>query len=274
MKRISLPHFAAAGSKARAMTGGQATWTLTAGRAIRAIPTVEKLANNAKSHASSFDGACTNISGRARLIKAPRGLYHAAVAALLLVAFLLQGTWAQAGVTGNIAGVVRDSAGAPVAGAQVRAVSPSQAGSTTTDSGGHFILLSLSPDTYTITVSKGGYGPTSAPGQVVFADQTQQVTLMLQKQLQSIAHVTSTATGSLVKSGVGGDLYSVNAAQITSSASATGGGNLNTAYSAIATVPGLYVGAFGSGWNQGVVVRGQNPWTTGFEYDGIPVNRS
>ncbi|HEY3676563.1 MAG TPA: TonB-dependent receptor, partial [Candidatus Tumulicola sp.] len=205
----------------------------------------------------------------------PRTLRQAAVAVLILMAFLFQETWALAGVTGNIAGVVRDSKGAPVAGASVKVVSPSQAASSTTDSGGHFIILSLAPDTYTLTVAKTGYAPTTSPGEVIFADQTQQVSVTLSVQLATIAHVTSTAAGSLVKSGVGGDLYNVSAAQAAAAAPLGGGSNLNNAYSALASVPGVQTNVGGAGWDfNAAYVRGQNSYYTGFEYDGIPINRA
>ncbi|HTU82976.1 MAG TPA: carboxypeptidase regulatory-like domain-containing protein, partial [Candidatus Acidoferrales bacterium] len=173
-----------------------------------------------------------------------------------------------------MAGSVKDSSGAPVAGVTVQAVSPSQTANATTDAGGHFDLLNLAPDTYTINLTKEGYTPVALPGNIVFADQTIQVNVTMQKSLKQIARVTATAASSLVKAGVGGDLYSVNSSQIQAASSSNGGGNLNSAYSAISSVPGVYVGAFGMGWNQSTVVRGENPFFTGFEYDGIPVNRS
>src|SRR5580704_10870847 len=93
-------------------------------------------------------------------MRSHRTLRHAVTSALLLVAFLSQGTWALAGVTGNISGTVKDSNGAPIAGAQVQAVAPSGTRTATTDSGGHFVMLSLGPDTYTLTLTKEGYlGP-------------------------------------------------------------------------------------------------------------------
>ena len=204
-----------------------------------------------------------------------RTLRHAATAALLLVAFLVQGTWALAGVTGNIAGTVRDSNGAPVAGARVQAVSPSQTAAATTDAGGHFTILSLAPDTYTINVTKQGYADTAVPGEVVFADQTQQVAVTMAKALQTIAHVTAQGAGNLVKSGVGSDLYNVTASQAAAAAALGGGSNLNNAYSAMSTVPGVQVNVGGAGWDfNAAYVRGQNSYYTGYEYDGIPINRA
>jgi hypothetical protein len=202
-------------------------------------------------------------------------LRRGCVAVLVLVAFLVQGTWALAGVTGNLAGTVRDNTGAPVAGATVQVVSPSQQASATTDAGGRFTLLSLAPDTYTVNISKAGYQSTSFPGNVVFADQTQQSTFTISKTLKVIANVTAVGAGALVKSGVGSDLYNVNAAQAAAASAFGGGGNLNNAYSALASVPGVQVNQGGLGWTfNASYVRGQNQYYTGYEYDGIPINRS
>ncbi len=208
-------------------------------------------------------------------MSSPRTLRRAVTAASLLVAFLFQGTWALAGVTGNMAGIVKDQSGAPIAGVQVQAVAPSGSRTATTDSGGRFIILSLSPDTYTVNLTKEGYQPIAYPGNTVFADQTDQVALAMNKTLQTIARVTSSAGSSLVKSGVGGDLYSVNATQAAAAQALGGGGNLNNAYSAMASVPGVQTSLGGLGWDYNAAyVRGQNSYYTGYEYDGIPVNRA
>jgi Carboxypeptidase regulatory-like domain/TonB dependent receptor/TonB-dependent Receptor Plug Domain len=204
-----------------------------------------------------------------------RTLRHAVISALLLVAFLSQGTWALAGVTGNITGTVKDTTGVPVAGAIVQAVSPSTTRQATTDAGGHFVILSLPPDTYTISLSKAGYQGVSFPGVTVFADQTLTLAYTMSRALRTIAHVTSAAGASLVKSGVGSDLYSVNSQQAAAAAALGGGGNLNNAYSAMASVPGIQTSPGGMGWDfNAAYVRGQNSYYTGYEYDGIPVNRA
>ena len=208
-------------------------------------------------------------------MKQQRTLRFTSVAVLVLVAFLFQETWALAGVTGNVTGIVRDSNGVPLAGVSVKAVSPSQTATATTDPTGHFVLLSLAPDTYTLSLNKNGYQGISVGGTVVFADQTQTVSYALTKTLKTIASVTSQAGSSLVKSGIGGDLYSVNASQAAAAAALGGGGNLNSAYSAMASVPGIQTSQGGMGWDfNAAYVRGQNSYYTGFEYDGIPINRS
>jgi len=204
-----------------------------------------------------------------------RTLRRAVIAASLVVAFLSQGTWALAGTTGNIAGMITDSKGVPIAGVQVQAVAPSGSRAATTDAGGRFTILSLGPDTYTISLTKSGYQPYSYPGVVVFADQTQQVAYRMTPALVTIARVTSSAGTSLVKSGVGSDLYNVTAAQAAAAQALGGGGNLNNAYSAMASVPGVQTSQGGMGWDfNAAYVRGQNSYYTAFEYDGIPINRS
>jgi hypothetical protein len=202
-------------------------------------------------------------------------LRRAAVALSVLAAFLFQETWALAGVTGNLGGTIKDSSGAPIAGVHVQAVSPSETRTATTDAGGRFIILSLAPDTYTLNFSKDGFENISYPGNVVFADQTQQVAYTMQKSLRTIAHVTAQSAASLVRSGVGGSLYSVNATQAQAARALGGSGNLNNAYSAMASVPGVQTSQGGMGWDfNAAYVRGQNSYYTAYEYDGIPVNRA
>ena len=78
-----------------------------------------------------------------------------------------------------------------------------------------------------------------------------------------------------MKSGVGSDLYNVTARQAAAAAALGGGSNLNNAYSAMSTVPGVQVNIGGAGWNfNAAYVRGQNQYYTGYEYDGIPINRA
>ncbi len=198
-----------------------------------------------------------------------------AIALTLFVAFVCQETWALAATTGGLGGTVLDAdTAAPIAGAQVTAVSPSQTATVTTDAGGHFIFLDLGPDTYTVTASKGGYQSTSVPGQVVFADTVQQVALRMPKSLRTIAHVTSAAGSALVKSGTTADIYSVNASQAAASAALGGGGSLNQAYSAIATMPGAYVVPNQTGYFETVNIRGGDYDQVGYEFDGVPVLRS
>src|SRR6516165_9815202 len=93
------------------------------------------------------------------------------VAPALAGLFLSQVTWALAGTTGVLRGTVSDaSTAAPIAAATVTATSPSGTVTTTSDAAGHFAFLSLSPDTYTVSVQKQDYVEQSTSGVSVFAD--------------------------------------------------------------------------------------------------------
>ncbi|MGB8518882.1 MAG: carboxypeptidase regulatory-like domain-containing protein, partial [Candidatus Tumulicola sp.] len=198
---------------------------------------------------------------------------HVVSALILLVAFASQVTWALAGTTGGLSGSVVDAdSGAPVAGADVTIASPSQTATRTTDAAGRFVYLVLPPDTYTVTVTKNGYQSISVPGQVVFADTVQTVSVRLLKALRTIAHVSAIGAGSLVKSGTTSDVYSVNASAQKAASALGGGGSLNSAYSAVASVPGAYVPANQTGYFQTVSIRGGDYDQVGYEFDGVPVN--
>ncbi|MDQ2865220.1 MAG: TonB-dependent receptor [Candidatus Eremiobacteraeota bacterium] len=194
--------------------------------------------------------------------------------AVSIAALLGTGLPAFAGTTGALSGVVSDDAKAPVAGARVTVTSPSQTSTVTTDAGGHFAFVSLAPDEYTIAVMHAGYDNASLSGVAVFADASQVVGISLRKALKTIATVTSRSAGDLVRSGTTADVYSVNAAQQARTNVLGGGGNLNSAYSAISAVPGAYVPTNQSGYNQAVHVRGGDSSEVGYEFDGIPVNRA
>lgn len=199
------------------------------------------------------------------------------IAAVLAFLFIIDARplEALAGTTGGVSGTVTDQkTDSPVAGASVTITSPSQSVATTTDSAGHFVFVSLNPDTYTISVDKSGYDGTTLAGVTVFADQLQAVALTITPALKTIANVRSQSPLSPVKPGVTTDVYSVNPAMTQAAAPLGGGGGLNNAYSAIAAMPGAYVPSQQAGDFQDVYVRGGNYDQLGYEYDGIPMNRS
>ncbi len=179
-----------------------------------------------------------------------------------------------AGTTGTLSGNIRDENNAPIAGASITATSPSQTVSSRTDASGHFAFVSLAPDEYTIAVEKEGFNNVSVAGIAVFADASQIVSVTMHKALRTIATVTSRSSGELVRSGTTADVYSINAAQQERTSVLGGGGNLNSAYSAIASVPGAYVPTNQNGYLQAVHVRGGDATEIGYEFDGIPVNRA
>ncbi len=101
-------------------------------------------------------------------------------ALVLLVGFASQSAWALAGTSGGMAGIVTDSkTGAPVSDVKVKITSPSDAHSVTTDAHGHYVVFSLQPDDYTLTLEKPGYVTKTVTGYSVYADQTQRYDLTL-----------------------------------------------------------------------------------------------
>ncbi|MBV8198654.1 MAG: TonB-dependent receptor [Candidatus Eremiobacteraeota bacterium] len=197
------------------------------------------------------------------------------IGALFLLSVLLGGPRALAGTTGSLTGTVLDAAKkSPIAGAVVTAASPSQVARVTTDSAGRFTFLSLAPDTYTVSAEHAGYEALSIAGIAVFADQSQVIPMALQPSLKTIARVASRSSLSPVRPGTGTDVYSVNPALTNAAATLGGGGGLNNAYSAIAAMPGAYVPPNQVGVNQTVYIRGGYYDQIGYEYDGVPINRS
>jgi hypothetical protein len=201
-----------------------------------------------------------------------QGFLRIALLALLLLTF--QGTWALAGTTGGLSGAVVLSDGTPLAGAKVAATSPSESTSTTTDATGHFSFVSLTPDTYTVTASKDGYDTVSLSGVTVLADATQTVTVHTETTAKVLGHVTTTASGALVKAGTTADVYSINSTTNGKVAGLGGGGSLNQSYGAVASTPGVVVPPGQAGWFQTIHIRGGDFDQVGYEFDGVPVLRS
>jgi outer membrane receptor protein involved in Fe transport len=202
------------------------------------------------------------------------------VAFLLIFAFVFQGTTSVlAGTTGGISGIVVDaSTNQPLAGARVTAASPSQTATTTADAGGHYTFLSLAPDTYAVSVAPvGDHDAYSVNGVTVQADQTLNIVLQQPHKLRSIGSVTSRSASALVKAGTTADVYSINATTQDKASAFGGGGTLNSAWSALTSVPGVSVAPGASGYigaGAGVSIRGGDYNQIGYELDGIPVNRS
>jgi hypothetical protein len=199
--------------------------------------------------------------------------------ALMLVAFSIVGTGIQvatAGTTGGITGAFVDAVtSAPIVAATVSAVSPSQTAMSHTDAAGRFSFLSLIPDTYTVTAAKDGYQTVTRQGVGVFADQSENIVLRAEKAAKSLGTVTTVGSSlSPVRAGTTTDVYSVSPALTKAASTLGGGGGLNNVYSGIASMPGAFVPPNQLGVNQTVYIRGGFYDQIGFEYDGVPVNRS
>jgi hypothetical protein len=204
-----------------------------------------------------------------------RSLLYRLIAAAIVTSLAMSAHPSVAGTTGSLAGLVLDAATAgPLADVTVTASSPSQVATTRTDVRGNFVFLSLAPDTYTVSFQRTGYEPLSSTGISIFADQAQNLSFSLHKSLKTIASVQARSSLSEVRPGTMTDVYSVNPAVTKAAAPIGGGGGLNNVYSAIAAMPGAYVPNGQMGVNQTVYIRGGYYDQIGYEYDGVPVNRS
>jgi hypothetical protein len=165
-------------------------------------------------------------------------MYRRLSAGLLVAAlFFLNILPAGAGTTGGLRGRITDAAThAGIAGVRVTVSSPSQTASSTTDAQGSFVFLSLSPDTYTISVSPPGYDAVAQSGITVVSDQVQTTSLSAVKTIRTIGRTTSRSASNIVRPGTTNDVYSVNA-QTQETVQALGGpGSLNQAYSGMAAI--------------------------------------
>ena len=105
---------------------------------------------------------------------------------------------AQSVTTGAIGGVVTDSAGTPVGGAQIQvrnaASGYSVAGSTRDN--GRFLVANLEVGSYSVTVRRIGFGSQTRENVVVSLTQTTQVDFRLTAQAAQLSGVAIVATTS------------------------------------------------------------------------------
>ena len=98
---------------------------------------------------------------------------------------------------GRISGSVRDSGGAPIAGATVLLSGPQRA-STATDNAGNFTFAALPAGTYAVTADKGGYDPAGVSA-IAVSDNAVTITVTLEQaslsSIRQIAHAVASARG-------------------------------------------------------------------------------
>ncbi len=210
-----------------------------------------------------------------RLTRIRRASVKCVIASLLAVAIMAlsaPSAFAAGGVYGTLSGTVLDSTTrAPINGASVTAKSPSNSYSATTDSSGHFSILGVGVDTYTIIVTAPGHDIVNVPGVTVFGDQTNSIgTVSLEPHLATIARVTSRSVSSAYQPTQTTDQYTINQQQITE---ATGKAYSTNENQALLSVPGVTLtnnkGMTGGGTTQ-VTIRGGAAYEVGYQFDGVP----
>jgi hypothetical protein len=192
-------------------------------------------------------------------------LPFAVVAAVVLLAGLSTfRASAQTANTGGIVGVVTDASGKPLADVRVTASAPSQTASAVSSANGFYSILSLIPDTYTVSFQKEGYTAVSVPGITVVQEQTQRVNEQMRTELRTIATVRASGASNLVKPNETGDVYTVSGAQLTAATNPVG--SLETIYQWMAITPGVTATI-----NSQPRIRGGQVTDLGYEFEGIPI---
>jgi hypothetical protein len=192
-----------------------------------------------------------------------------ALLTLMLVALVCSRAALAAETTATIVGMVRDEAGAPVAGGRIVLTSASGHYEVHSDRSGRFTLAAVTPDTYAVSVDAPNFahyeqhGVTANPGSTVRLD------LRLAPTLRVIGSVTAN-TRSAFTVGSPQDSFTVSGAQARGPTSASASGlasyTRGTVQSAVATVPGVQQDQFAN-----VILRAGKVDDVVFSYDAVPV---
>ncbi|HEX8806349.1 MAG TPA: carboxypeptidase regulatory-like domain-containing protein [Candidatus Aquilonibacter sp.] len=178
---------------------------------------------------------------------------------------------AAGGLYGNLRGSVKDAkTGAPIAGAAVVAKAGSGVYSAKTDASGTYSIIGMNADTYTVSVTAAGYTTENVTGVTVFGDETDLANVTLNKELQTIARVVSTAANSAYQPTQTIDSYTVSGQRITQ---ALGNPYSTNESDLIQSAPGvIQTYDVGSGMmnGQGISIRGSLNVELGYQYDGVP----
>ncbi len=188
-----------------------------------------------------------------------------ALVAIILTAVVARGAEL---TNGAILGTVLTAAGKPLPGALVSAVAPTGRYSATSDAGGRFTILGISPDTYAVGVELKGYEP-SAMTVVVLPGAHELLRFNLRPSLKEIARVQ--AKNQAFTIGNTADIFTVQGEQAQAAnpqASSSGLANYSrdTIQGAISDVPGVQQDSFAN-----IIVRGGKVQDTVYDYDSVPV---
>lgn len=187
---------------------------------------------------------------------------------LLPIALPFQHAVAAELTTGAILGTVSATTHAPVANARIWALAPSGRYTGTTDASGHFTILGVAPDTYTVTVEAKGFESATATVTVLPGGHERMAVVLLAK-LKEIARVE--IKGEAFAVGNTSDVFTVQGQQAhagTPQASSSGLANYSrdSIQGAISNVPGIQQDSFAN-----VIVRGGKVQDTVYDYDSVPV---
>jgi len=186
-------------------------------------------------------------------------------AAVVLALVLCQENLALAGSTGQITGRVVDaSTNAPIAGANVTAVSPTGSYKAVTSSNGYYAIVNVYPDTYRVSVTAEGYTSALSDGNTVNQGSTTAVDFTLTKSTTVLGHVTVRGVTTVVQPSVPADQYVLTASAADATNGSGGSMSLYQTPGIIATLPGVTLDA--GGYSH---IRGSRFDEVGYEYDGL-----
>ncbi len=192
----------------------------------------------------------------------PMALCLAAALVLGSILSIAAPAYAAGGVQGNLSGQVIDaSTSQPLADVAVIARSPSGSYNARTDAGGHFSILGLPADTYTVSFTKAGYDSVSQPGVAVFGDETDSTGVIRLAKYATIAHVVSRARNGAFQPTQTQDVTTISGQRITE---ALGNVASDNEQNLILAAPGAMQDVQGN-----VTVRGSLNVELGYQYDGV-----
>lgn len=186
-------------------------------------------------------------------------------AAVVLALVLCQENLALASATGQITGRVVDaSSQAPIAGANVTAVSPTGSYKAVTGSNGYYAMVNVYPDTYRVTVTAAGYSAALSDGNTVNQNVSTTVDFSMTKTTTVLGHVTVRGVTTVVQPSVPADQYVLTASAADATNGSGGSMSLYQTPGIIATLPGVTLDA--GGYSH---IRGSRFDEVGYEYDGL-----
>ena len=193
-------------------------------------------------------------------------LYACGASAPVLAESPAQVVQAPAAQTGTLTGTVKSPAGTPLAGTLVTAVGPITKSATTLADGS--FSLTLPPGVYSVSVSRGGFQPTSQDAAVV-AGSSVPLTITLAAEnlssLQTIGHVTTPPRGTNGSFNTGAATSTYVPAEVFSNLANP---QINDV---LERIPDVTIQHMGSQQDTAIIVGGLQPYETQVLIDGHPI---
>lgn len=186
------------------------------------------------------------------------------IVALACAVAVCAAVWVGAGTTGTVSGVVNDTNGAPMPGANI-IISGTDL-STVADAQGRFVITGVPPGEYEIKAEMIGFAAQTVGGVQVVMDTTAEVSFGLEVQAIEETAVVVTRPRPMINPGVTNTLNLVTGQQ--EPLTRLDPASIRTAPGILGTLPGVIVDPNGSGQ---VHLRGGRADQVGWYIEGIPI---